>query len=200
MKKFFMMAVAALTLTFTACTEGAKNNDEANALVENLQSQLEAGNAEGVQSALAAAQEKIAELVAKDPEAAKTYVTKVQEFVKENQEKIVSLAGDNAVAQGLVTTLVNTPAETVINTLTAGQGIIDNAQQQAEGLKDSLEGAVQGAIDEKVNEVQDAVQDKVNSTIDEANQKANERINEAADKANEQINKAAEEAAKKLGL
>ena len=199
MKNFFIMAVAALTLTFTACTEGAKN-EEANALVENLQSQLEAGDASAVQATLAAAQEKIAELVAKDPEAAKTYVTKVQEFVKENQEKITSLVGDNAVAQGLVTTLVNTPAETVINTLTAGQGIIDNAQQQAEGLKDSIEGAVQGAIDEKVNEVQDAVQDKVNSTIDEANQKANERINEAADKANEQINKAAEEAAKKLGL
>ena len=137
MKKFFLMAVAALTLTFTACTEGA--NDEASALVENLQSQIEAGDASGVQATLESAQAKIAELVAKDPEAAKTYVTKVQEFVKENQEKIISLVGDNAVAQGLVTTLVNTPAETVINTLTAGQNVIDNAQQPEEAIKFGLD-------------------------------------------------------------
>lgn len=198
MKKFFLMAVAALTLTFTACTEGA--NDEASALVENLQSQIEAGDASGVQATLESAQAKIAELVAKDPEAAKTYVTKVQEFVKENQEKIISLVGDNAVAQGLVTTLVNTPAETVINTLTAGQNVIDNAQQAAEGLQDSLQNTVNQAIDDKVNEVQNAVEEKVSATIDEANQKANEKINEAADKANEKINDAASEAAKKLGL
>jgi len=140
MKKFFVMAVAALALTFTACTESG--NDEANALVENLKSQIEAGDASGLQATLTSAQAKITELVAKDPEAAKTYVAKVQEFVKENQEKIVSLVGDNAVAQGLVNTLVNTPAETVISTLTAGQGVIDNAQQQAENLKDSIEGAV----------------------------------------------------------
>jgi len=198
MKKFFVMAVAALALTFTACTESG--NDEANALVENLKSQIEAGDASGLQATLTSAQAKITELVAKDPEAAKTYVAKVQEFVKENQEKIVSLVGDNAVAQGLVNTLVNTPAETVISTLTAGQGVIDNAQQQAENLKDSIEGAVQDAVDDKVNEVQDAVEEKVNATIDEANQKANEKINEAADKANEKINEAANEAAKKLGF
>ena len=198
MKKFFLMAVAALTLAFTACTENATG--EANALVENLKSQIEAGDASAVQSTLAAAQAKITELVAKDPEAAKTYVTKVQEFVKENQEKIVSLVGDNAVAQGLVTTLVNTPAETVISTLTAGQGVIDNAQQAVEGLQDSLQNTVNQAIDDKVNEVQDAVEDKVNQAIDETNQKANEQINEAAEKANEKINEAANEAAKKLGF
>jgi uncharacterized protein YjbJ (UPF0337 family) len=195
MKKVFAIAVAALSLTFAACTDGAQN-EEANALVEDLKAQLESGDASGVQGTLATAQEKIAELVAKDPEAAKTYVAKVQEFVKENQEKIVALVGDNAVAQGLVTTLVNTPAETVISTLTAGQSVIDNAQQAAEGLQDSLESTVSDAIDQQVDEAQSAVEEKVNQTIDEANQKANEKINEAADKANEKIN----EAAKKLGF
>jgi len=189
------MAVAALAMTFTACSEGAKN-DEATALVENLQAGIEAGDAAGVQSALESAQAKIAELVAKDPEAAKTYVAKVQEFVKENQEKIVALVGDNAVAQGLVNTLVETPAETVISTLTAGEGVLDNAQETAEGLKDSLG----NAVDQKVDEVQDAVNEEVNEAIDNANEKANEAIDKAADEANKKINDAASEAAKKLGL
>lgn len=188
MKKFFVTAVAALALTFTACTEGA-TNEEANTLVENLQSLIESGDTSAVQSTLASAQEKIAELIIKDPEAAKTYVSKIQEFVKDNQEKIVSLIGENELTQGLVTTLVNTPVETVINTLTTGQGIIDNAQQTVENLQDSVRSSVDQAVDEKVNEVQDAV-----------SQAVDDKINETTKKANEELNKAASEAAKKLGL
>ena len=169
MKKVFLMAVAALALTFTACTEGAQKNDEADAVVENLKAELEAGDANSVQQTLEGVQAKVAELVAKDPEAAKTYV---------------------------VNTLVNTPAEAVINTLTAGQNIIDNAQQNAENVKDSLQSNIEQAVEDKVNETEQAINEKV----DEAKQKANEKINDAADKATEKINDAANELLKGAGL
>lgn len=195
MKKFFLMAVAVLTLGLTSCKEEAKN-DEAAAVIENLKNQLESGDASAIQTTLQDAQAKIAELVAKDPEAAKTYVTKIQDFVKENKEKITAVVGDNQATQTLVNALIDTPAETVINTLTVGQAILDNAQKTADGVKDS----VTQALENKANEMQDAAQDAINEKVDEAKQKANDEINKAAEKANEKVNDAANETLKSLGL
>jgi len=195
MKKFMLMAVAVLTLGLTSCKEEAKN-DEAAAVIENLKNELESGDANAVQTTLQNAQEKIAELVAKDPEAAKTYVTKIQDFVKENKEKITAVVGENAATQTLVNALIDTPAETIINTLTVGQAVLDNAEKTAEGVKDS----VNQALENKANEMQDAVQDAVNEKVDEAKQKANDEINKAAEKANEKINETANEALKSIGL
>ena len=148
MKKFMLMAVAVLTLGLTSCKEEAKN-DEAAAVIENLKNELESGDANAVQTTLQNAQEKIAELVAKDPEAAKTYVTKIQDFVKENKEKITAVVGENAATQTLVNALIDTPAETIINTLTVGQAVLDNAEKTAEGVKDS----VNQALENKANEM-----------------------------------------------
>lgn len=195
MKKFMLMAVAVLTLGLTSCKEEVKN-DEAAAVIENLKNELESGDANAVQTTLQNAQEKIAELVAKDPEAAKTYVTKIQDFVKENKEKITAVVGENAATQTLVNALIDTPAETIINTLTVGQAVLDNAEKTAEGVKDS----VNQALENKANEMQDAVQDAVNEKVDEAKQKANDEINKAAEKANEKINETANEALKSIGL
>lgn len=179
MKKLFFIAVAAISLVFAACSEN--KSDEASAVIENLKAQIEAGDASALQSTLQSIQAKVAEIVAKDPEAAKTYVAKIQEFVKENKEKITAVIGDNAVAQGVVSALVDAPAETVVSTLTAGQSVLNNAQEAAEGVKDSLNQAV-------------------NDQIDAAKEKVGEEIDKAAEKANEKVNEAAAEAMKSLGL
>lgn len=192
MKKFIFMALAVLTMSLASCSDSAKKTDDASVTIENLQSQLASGDASGIQATLETVKTKIAELVAKDPEAAKTYVAKVQEFLKENVEKVNALVGDNAMAQGLVSTIVNTPAETVVQTLTAGQNILDNAQETLEGTADEL----QQAAEDKANEVLD----DVNAKIEEGQEKVNKAVNDATDKVNDAINEGADKLMKGAGL
>ena len=198
MKKIFFVAVAALTLGLASCSENAKT-DNTDATIEELKAQIEAGDSAGVQNALEGAQAKIAELAANDPEAAKTYVAQVQEFVNANKEQILAIVGEDAAAQTLVSTLVDAPAEAVINVLTAGQSVVDTA----ENLKDSVGEVKQGAEDavkEAVDAQVDAAKKQAASKVNEATQKANEKVNEAAEKTNKEMKDAANKALKSIGL
>jgi hypothetical protein len=206
MKKLLFVAAAALTLGLASCSKNAKT-ENTDAIIDDLKAQIEAGDSAGVQSALEGAQEKIAELAANDPEAAKTYVAKVQEFVNENKEQILAIVGEDAAAQALVNTLVDAPAETVINVLTAGQSVVETA----ENLKDSVEQAINNKADEMKQGAEDAVKEAVDAQVDaakqqaankvnEATQKANEKVNEAAQKTNKEMKDAANKALKSIGL
>lgn len=206
MRKLLFVAVAALTLGLASCSENAKT-ENTDAVIEELKAQIEAGNSEGVQTALEGAQAKIAELAANDPEAAKTYVAQVQEFINENKEQILTVVGENVATQTLVNTLVDTPAETVINVLTAGQSVANTA----ENLKDSVEQAINNKAEEMKQDAEDAVKEAVDAQVDaakkqaadkvnEATQKANEKVNEAAEKTNKEMKDAANKALKSIGL
>jgi len=206
MRKLLFVAVAALTLGLASCSENAKT-ENTDAVIEELKAQIEAGNSEGVQTALEGAQAKIAELAANDPEAAKTYVAQVQEFINENKEQILAVVGENVATQTLVNTLVDTPAETVINVLTAGQSVANTA----ENLKDSVEQAINNKTEEMKQGAEDAVKEGVDAQVDaakkqaadkvnEATQKANEKVNEAAEKTNKEMKDAANKALKSIGL
>jgi hypothetical protein len=206
MRKLLFVAVAALTLGLASCSENAKT-ENTDAVIEELKAQIEAGNSEGVQTALEGAQAKIAELAANDPEAAKTYVAQVQEFINENKEQILAVVGENVATQTLVNTLVDTPAETVINVLTAGQSVANTA----ENLKDSVEQAINNKAEEMKQGAEDAVKEAVDAQVDaakkqaadkvnEATQKANEKVNEAAEKTNKEMKDAANKALKSIGL
>ena len=206
MRKLLFVAVAALTLGLASCSENAKT-ENTDAVIEELKAQIEAGNSEGVQTALEGAQAKIAELAANDPEAAKTYVAQVQEFINENKEQILTVVGENVATQTLVNTLVDTPAETVINVLTAGQSVANTAENlkdsveqtinnKAEEMKQGAEDAVKEAVDAQVDAAKKQAADKVN----EATQKANEKVNEAAEKTNKEMKDAANKALKSIGL
>jgi len=206
MRKLLFVAVAALTLGLASCSENAKT-ENTDAVIEELKAQIEAGNSEGVQTALEGAQAKIAELAANDPEAAKTYVAQVQEFINENKEQILAVVGENVATQTLVNTLVDTPAETVINVLTAGQSVANTAENlkdsveqtinnKAEEMKQGAEDAVKEAVDAQVDAAKKQAADKVN----EATQKANEKVNEAAEKTNKEMKDAANKALKSIGL
>ena len=206
MRKLLFVAVAALTLGLASCSENAKT-ENTDAVIEELKAQIEAGNSEGVQTALEGAQAKIAELAANDPEAAKTYVAQVQEFINENKEQILAVVGENVATQTLVNTLVDTPAETVINVLTAGQSVANTA----ENLKDSVEQAINNKAEEMKQGAEDAVKEAVDAQVDaakkqaadkvnEATQKANEKVNEATEKTNKEMKDAANKALKSIGL
>jgi hypothetical protein len=206
MRKLLFVAVAALTLGLASCSENAKT-ENTDAVIEELKAQIEAGDSEGVQTALEGAQAKIAELAANDPEAAKTYVAQVQEFINENKEQILAVVGENVATQTLVNTLVDTPAETVINVLTAGQSVANTA----ENLKDSVEQAINNKAEEMKQGAEDAVKEAVDAQVDaakkqaadkvnEATQKANEKVNEAAEKTNKEMKDAANKALKSIGL
>ena len=109
MKKIlFVVAAAALTLAScgnkaNAPVEAAVDSteivaEEANAaadeMVSNLTQLLDGKDVNALQAALEAAKAKVQELVAKNPEIAKEYLTKIQNFLTENAEKVKNLVGN----------------------------------------------------------------------------------------------------------
>jgi hypothetical protein len=199
MKKLFVIVMAACTIGLAACgNKTAQQGDAANAAVENadienatadLAAQLESGDVNKFQEALNAVQAKVAEMLKDNPEQAQRYLENVQGFLKENTEKIKEVVGDNAVVASVVTTLIETPAESMISNLS---NVVSGAQEKAAAKADETKQDVKDAVDN----VKQAAQDKAN----EAKQAAADKVNEAAGKANEKINEGADKLLKGAGL
>ena len=189
MKKVFFTMMAVVAIGFTSC--GSKSASEApadgtevvadvdlEAATADLAAQLEAGDVNGFQAAIETAKAKVAEILTTNPELAQEYLTKVQDFLKENTEKITALVGDNQVVSTLVSSVAEAPAESIISSLkeqlgateAAGQAVVDNAKEQAD------------------------------AAVDAAKQAAADKVNEAANKANEKINEGADKLLKGAGL
>jgi vacuolar-type H+-ATPase subunit H/outer membrane murein-binding lipoprotein Lpp len=209
MKKVLFFAVAALMLGLASCSE-TKKVDEAAPFIEQMKSQLEAGDVEELQSTMDNAMAKVSELAETDPEAAKTAFAEIQNFIKESKEQLLAAGTD----EEALNYLIETPADMIINALTAGQSVINTA----ENLTDSVD----QAINNKINELQEgaentaaeqveaakqkavdqvnAAKKEANDKVNEATQKANEEVNKAAEKANQEMNDAAKKALKSVGL
>ena len=199
MKKVLFMVMAAAAISFASC--GGNKNTEApadeteqvadfdvDAAMSNLQTQLESGDASALQKALEAVKEQVAKL---DPAVAKEYVAKVQDFLKENAEKVKEVVGDNAVVTTLVSSIVETPAESLIESVQQTLGNLGQAgQEAAEATADQAKQAAENAVDN----AKQAVEDKAN----EAANKANEAVNKQVEKANEAVDKAKEDAGKEI--
>lgn len=213
MKKLFIVFVAVMAMGLVSC--GNKSSSQAPAdetvvasaadvnmdnATNDIAAQLESGDANKLQAAIEAAQEKVAQLLKENPEVAKEYLTKVQDFLKENAEKVKSVVGDNAAVQLAVSTLTDTPAETIISGIQAkldavgeaGQQTIDAAQTAGEQVVDAAKQAAQ----DKVDEAKKAAQDKVNEAQQKANEAVDKAVEDAKKKANE-VNEAAIKAAMK---
>ena len=201
MKKIlFVVAAAALTLAScgnkaNAPVEAAVDSteivaEEANAaadeMVSNLTQLLNGKDVNALQAALEAAKAKVQELVAKNPEIAKEYLTKIQNFLTENAEKVKNLVGDNAVVNTAVAALTATSADDIVNKF------VSDAAGVATGAADAANAAVEGAKDA----ANKAVEDAKAATVD----KANEAVDNAKKEAGKQIDDAAAAAKKKLGL
>ncbi|MCR5132013.1 MAG: hypothetical protein K6C10_11220 [Prevotella sp.] len=188
MKKV-LFAVAALAFTFASC--GNKTNAPAEAVVDSTEVALEEANeaadatvaelstlldgkdAGALQTALEAVKAKVAEFIAKNPVVAKEYLAKVQNFLKENADKVKALVGDNAAVGAAVAALTDTSAESIVD------GLVSNLTDAKDAAVDAAADAVDGAK-EAVEDAKQAVTDKANEAVDNAKEKAGAAVDDAA--------------------
>ena len=156
MKKLLFALMAVVAISFTACS-GSKG-DAAAEVTESLEQGLNSGDANSFKDKLTAVVDKVKTLVTENPEQAKEYLAKAQEFLKANAEKVTALVGNNATLAGLVSAITEAKPDDVIS------GLFGAA---VEGAQDAVEGAVQGA-QEAVQQQVDQVKENVNEGLQKA--------------------------------
>ena len=189
MKKILLAVMAVCAISFTSCgnkTQQASDeavdsvavitaaaDEAAEGTISALSEQLEAGDANKLQQVLETVKTKVAELIKQNPEIAKEYVVKVQDFLKENAEKIKSVVGDNAAVAAAVSAITDIEPQNVVN------GLLDQVSDAAADAKD----AAVDAVNDKVDEAKDAAKQKAEEAKDAAKQKAGEAVDNAANSA-----------------
>ena len=181
MKKILFAVMAVFAIGFTSCgnkTQAAADEVDSAAIVDSLaeeaanlsisalSEQIEAGDASKLQAVLETVKVKVTELIKTNPKIAKEYVAKVQNFLKENADKVKALVGDNAAVAAAVSAITDIEPENVVS------GFLQSVGDAAEAAKDS---------------VVDAVEDAKDAAVDAAKEKANEAIDGAADKTKEAL-------------
>ena len=214
MKKILLAVMAVAAISFTSCgnkTQAVAEetvdsaaivdslaNEAADATIAALSEQIEANDANKLQEVIETIKVKVAELLKTNPEIAQEYVAKVQNFLKENADKVKAVIGDNAAAAAAIAAITDVEPQSVVN------GLLETVGQAATDVKDAAVDAKDAAVDaanQKIEEGKQAVEDKANEVKDAAKQKANDAIDGAAkEKANEAIDNAADGAKKALGL
>ena len=212
MKKmlFTVMAIAAIGLTScgnktqqqseavdSAAVIQAAADEAAEGIVSELSANLEAGDANKLQQTLETVKEKVAELIKENPEVAKEYVAKVQEYLKSNADKIKSVVGDNAAVAVAVSAITEAEPASIVS------GLLD----QVDGAKDAVTGAAGDAkdaavdaVNQKVEEGKAAAADKANEVKEAAKQKVEDAKEKAKEKAANAVDNAAAAAKSKLGI
>ena len=204
MKKIVFVVMAVAAIGFTSCgnkTQQAEAVDSV-AIVDSLagaaaqgdidaiSALLNGGDATKLGEALAAVKEKIAKLIKENPEVAKEYVAKVQNFLSENSEKIQAVVGQNETVQVAVNALTEAEPDDII------KGFLSSVGDAATEVKD----AAVDAANEQVDAAKQAVEDKANEAKEAADQKVQETKDAAKQKANDAIDNAAKDVKKGLGL
>ena len=196
MKKIVFAVMAMVAIGFTACgnkTQQAEVAVDSAAIVDSLASAaaqtdidaisalLNGGDATKLQEALAAVKEKIATLIKENPEVAKEYVAKVQDFLKENSDKVKAIVGDNVAAATALSAVTETAPADIVNGFlnTVGEAATDAKDAAVDAATNAKDAAVDAA-NQKVDEAKKAVEDKANEAKDAAKQKANDAIDNAA--------------------
>ena len=208
MKKILLAVMAVAAIGFTSCgnktqqaeatdsTEVAINGEEeANAVIDNLKASVAAGDAEKVSAALEQVKEMVGEFVVNNPDAAMTYVTTVQNYLKENAEEVKAVVEKNADAAAAVATFIETEPEAIVN------NIVQTVNDKAEATKDAAEEAAVSAKDAAVNAAvaaKDAAVDAAKQKVDEANAAAKQKAEETKAAAKKQANDAIDDAAKNV--
>ena len=143
----------------------------------------------------------VGEFVLNDPDAAMTYVTTVQNYLKENAEQVKAVVENNADAASAVAVFMETEPEVMVS------AIVETVSNQAEATKDAAAGAAEAtqnaaaeAVNKTVEDTKAAVNKKVEDTKAAVNQKAEETKAAAKQKANEAVDNAAKDVKKGLGL
>jgi hypothetical protein len=187
MKKILLAVMAVAAIGFTACGNKAQQgeatdstavevnvaDEEADAAIAALTSNLETKDASKFQQALDTVKAKIAELIKTNPEAAKQYVARVQTFLKENADKVKAVVGENAAVAAAVSAITDVEPDKVVS------GLLEQVGDAATEAKD----AAVDAANQKVDEAKQAATDKANEVKDAAKEKAAGAIDNAANAA-----------------
>jgi uncharacterized cupredoxin-like copper-binding protein len=208
MKKILLAVMAVAAIGFTSCgnktqqaeatdsTEVAINGEEeANAIIDNLKAFVAAGDAEKVSATLEQVKEIVGEFVVNNPDAAKTYVTTVQNYLKENAEEVKAVVEKNADAAAAVATFIETEPEAIVN------NIVQTVSNKAEATKDAAAETAVNAKDAAVDAAvaaKDAAVDAAKQKVDEANAAAKQKAEETKAAAKKQANDAIDDAAKNV--
>ena len=185
MKKILLAVMAVAAIGFTSCgnktqavAEEAVDsaaivdslaNEAADATIAALSEQIEANDANKLQEVIETIKVKVAELLKTNPEIAQEYVAKVQNFLKENADKVKAVIGDNAAAAAAIAAITDVEPQSVVNGLleTVGQAATD-AKDAAVDAANAQVDAAKAAVEEKANEAKDAAKEKANEAIDNA--------------------------------
>ena len=188
MKKILLAVMAIAAIGFTSCGNKTQQADAETAAVDSvaiidsiaqgaaqetidaLSADLEANDVSKLQATLESIKVKIAEIVKNNPEVAKEYVVKVQNFLKENADKVKALVGDNAAVAAALSAVTDIEPASVVN------GLLEQVGDAATEVKD----AAVDAANQKVEEAKQAAADKANEAKEAAKEKANEAIDNAA--------------------
>ena len=193
-----------VAICFSACgnkTQQAEAIDTA-AVLDSIASEVaqedinainalfESGDVAKLQEALATVKEKIASLIKENPELAKEYVVKVQDFLKENADKVKALAGDSEAAVAAVAAVTEVDPEAVV------KGLLEQVGDAATEVKD----AAVDAANQQVEDAKNAANQKVEETKAAAEKQIEDQKNAAKQKTGEAIDNAANKTKKALGL
>ena len=163
-------------------------DDEAAASINALSEQIQAQDADKFKQVLEGIQEKIKGIIANNPEIAKEYIIKIQDFLKENADKIKPFVGDNETVNNTLNALTSVSADDIVSSLNSAVESISNATEDA---KDGTA--------EKADDAKKSLKDKAKELKDKAIEKGNDAIDKAKDKTGEAIDNAANSAKKALG-
>lgn len=186
MKKILLAVMAVAAIGFTSCGGNKTEQGEAVdsvALIDSLSEEaiqetldalngvIDAKDAEKLKEVLEDSKAKVAELVKQNPELAKAYVAKLQNFLKENQAKVSEFAGKAAGTQDAINAIISDESE------------------------DGLGGLI-GAIEEKAVTTKDNAQAAAKKQADDAKAAAKKQVEDTKAAAKEQASKAIDNAAK----
>lgn len=196
MKKFLFLAAAVITMTLAACSSEQKKS-EVDELGDTLKEQIEKNDKEGVIGTLTTIKEKIAELATpENVSTLKEQLPKFQQLLNDNKEQILSVVGENATVESIISTVATLDASSAVDAI-ASQ--LNNTKDAAvEAVEATAENAVEGVVDaakdaavEKANEAVTGAQTKVNETVNAIKEAENNAVDNATNKAAGAINDAA---------
>jgi hypothetical protein len=190
MKKIIFAVMTVVAIGFTSCGNKTQAQQEAPvdsvALVDSLADEaiqetisslkgnIETGDANKLQETLEAVKVQVVKLVKENPEMAKACIIKLQEYLKENADKVKSVVGENQTVQSAIDALISVDAQDGL------AGFIGEMGNEAEQAKEDAENAAKEAAQEQVDEAKAAAQKKVDETKEEAKKKAGEAIDNVA--------------------
>lgn len=197
MKKILFAAVAVAAICLTSCGNKTQQADAeavdsvavidslseeaAHASIDALSSVITAKDADKLKDVLENCKAKAVEFVKQNPELAKSYLTKVQNFLKENKDKITEFVSKSPAAQDAFNALISVDAENGLS------NFISAIEEKAVEVKDGAEAAAKDAVQEQVDNAKVAAQEKADEAKAAAKEKANQAIDDAAAKAKKSL-------------